>query len=476
MRVHAAQHVSGVLTSKQSPRGQAGYQTLFYTQEQVAPDEMRIIERQVQYSSAREGKATWQSYRVSDHRHVISRIIPISEPDEFGRQGRFFSHSLIFGGSGGLQVDEFLLDLLRPSEFLSSLDEVLASDGLKTGHIPAVSLDVKRERVKEAQTSLRDWSGPQLNQLYMLMSDPRQLIEQGRYVALVGSDEEIVAALKVAFLLTPVSARKICSFDTNARGGNESSTITFWGRGVSAAGPASYIIDAARREIAISDSSALLADGFSLEMVSAALRGVILDRLDRPSEQMLYCLLNRKYAAFIAEPIYQALLHESDLTLTGTELELLTRFNQIHSGLALLVALKSGDESQRLQTLAAMDLSSYKQRLGELRTRGDFKPWQVFSPIFMPAWFDLLRGTYSIDDITTTIATVADHGSKQDREYVGAIHEYLNPGERQALGRWLRSSPHDFGDLQAALDKPVSTRANHTGNSSWRRVLNPFRK
>ena len=54
MKITAAQHVSGMLTSKQSPRGQAGYQTLFYTRELLAPGEVRVIERPVQYSSARD--------------------------------------------------------------------------------------------------------------------------------------------------------------------------------------------------------------------------------------------------------------------------------------------------------------------------------------------------------------------------------------------------------------------------------------
>ena len=43
MKITAAQHVSGMLTSKQSPRGQAGYQTLFYTRELLAPGEVRVI-------------------------------------------------------------------------------------------------------------------------------------------------------------------------------------------------------------------------------------------------------------------------------------------------------------------------------------------------------------------------------------------------------------------------------------------------
>jgi hypothetical protein len=479
MKVNAAQHVSGVLTSKQSPKGQAGYQTLFYTRELLVREEMRVIEHQVQCSSAGDGKTKWQSYRLTPQRHVISRIVPIAEPDEFGRRGRFFTHSLVFGAPGGRQSDEVLFDLLHPRNFLPSLDKVLAADGFKTGYTPPLSVEVKGEWVNEARRLLRDWSGEQLSQLYMLMSDPRRLIEQGQYVALLGSDGQILDALKVAFLLTPAAARKFCSFDTNGPGEAQSELI-FWGRGISEAGAASYVIDAAERRITIPDSSSLRANGFSLEQVSAPLRNAIVSRLCRPSERMLDCLLNRKYAAFIGEPIYQTLLHGTDLSLTATDLELLTSFGHKHSGLDLLLTLKSENEAQRLRTLAAMDSFSYRERVRELRTLPDFKPWQVFSPIFVPIWFELFRDAYSMDDLTRAVAKVAEHGSPQDRLYVEEIHEHLDPAQRQALGQWLKASPHRLERLQAALNKPVKTGAGGKSagksNSLLRRFLHLFDK
>lgn len=471
MRLSVAQHVSGVLTSKQSPRGHAGYQTLFFTQDRLAPEDLRVIERQVQNASGRQGKAKWQSYRLSANRHVISRIIPISEPDEFGRRGRFFSHSLILEGTGGLQVDEFLFDFVRPSLFLSSLDKVLECEGLKSGHIATVSIEAKKEWLKEGRASLREWSGEQLNQLYLLMSNPTQLTEQGQYVGLIGSDEQIVDSLKVAFLLAPVSARKFCSFDTDAPGGNEQSDTSFWGRGIPAPSEAGFVIDATCRKITISDSHLTPSDGLSIDELSAPLRNAILERLRQPSEQMLLGLFNQNYAGFIAEPLYQALLHQSGLALTKTELELLSRFTQTHSGLAVLLALEAGNESERMRTLAAMDLSSFQQRAKELRTKDGFKPWQMFSPIFLPVWFELFRGTYTLDDITTILRTVFKHGNKQDRQYLETIHEYLDPQERLALGRWLRSSPNDFGDLQATFDKPGNETVNNSGTSLWRRMF-----
>src|SRR6185312_12637232 len=162
MQLSAAQHVSGVLTSRQSLTGHAGYQTLFCTRDLLEPDEIRTIERQAQLGFVGNGRAKWQSYRLSSNRHVISRLVPIAKPDEFGRRGRFFAHSLIFDAANGVQIDETLFDLLQIARFFASLDKVLASGAMSSGNIHAVAIDCKKESAREAQNSLRDWSGEQL--------------------------------------------------------------------------------------------------------------------------------------------------------------------------------------------------------------------------------------------------------------------------------------------------------------------------
>lgn len=478
MRVTAAQHVSAMLTSRQSPGRQAGFQTIFYTRELLTPDELRVIERQVQYSSARDGKAKWQSYRLTDRRHVISRIVPIPEPDDFGRRGRYFTHSLICDVPAGQQFDATLFGLLQPQNFFPSLDKVLASDGVRTGHAPAVTVKAEEEGGGGGQSCLRHWPGDQLNQLYMLMSDPRRLIEQGQHVALVGSEEQILEALRAAFLLAPASARKFCSFDTKASGSDTPQGVTFWGRGSEAATGSNYVIDAARRQVTIPDSLPPRVDGFSPERLSAPLRKAVVGRLGRPSEEMLRCLVNGRYVAYIGEPMYQTLLSEAELPLTAADLELLLPFGRAHCGLGLLLALKSGDDAQRLRRLAAMDSRSYIGYSTQLRARPDFRPWQVFSPIFMSTWFDLFRGARRLDDLTTAITKVAEHGSEQDRKHIEAIHEHLDPDERRELGRWLKASTLRFARLQAALDAPAHTRAGGSSagksRSFLRRIRHPF--
>ncbi|HMG74258.1 MAG TPA: hypothetical protein VK582_12220 [Pyrinomonadaceae bacterium] len=457
MQLNAAQHVSGVLTSKQSRTGQAGYQTLFCTRDLLAPDEIRIIERQAQLSFGGDRQTKWQSYRLSSNRHVISRLTPIAEPDEFGRRGRFFAHSLIFDAANAVQVDETLFDLLQPARFFVSLDKVLASDAMRSGHIPALAIDCKMKSAREGQKSLRDWSGEQLDRIYLLMRNPQQLLDEQQHVTLVGNESEILAALRVAFLLAAPGARKFCSFDSRGPACLDQSDVVFWGHGAPAAETADYLIDCEKREVRIRAGSPALADGFSLEK-APVLGRAILERLKLPSETMLASLLNRRYAAFIAEPIYQALLHESHLTLSGDELEFLGQFQQAHTGLALLLSLKTGNESQRLQTLAAMDLDSYVQRLKELRSTPSFQPWQGLSPVFMSTWRDLFRGKYGIEDLEAAIAAVAEHGDNQDQEHVENIHEYLDSEERKSLSAWLKSKPYKFRRLQAGLDRPVRSR------------------
>jgi hypothetical protein len=385
MKIIAAQHVSATLMSRQSPRRQAGYQTLYFTRELLTEDEVSVIERIVQYSSARERRPKWQSYRLSARRHVISRIVPIRERDDAGRGGRYFTHSLICDLPDEEQFDVWLLSLLRPQKFLSSLDDLVASGGMRTGEAPTLMVEVGGTSIDDALGHLSDWSGEELNRLYMLMSDPRRLIEQGQYVALIGSDDQIVEAMKVAFLLAPPSALRFCSFDTNASGSASPPDGPFWGRG-SAAADASYLIDAARRQVIIPDSSPLRENGFSPELLSTALRKDVTARLSRPSEEMLLCLLERRYESFVGEPVYQALRRDALSPLAPSDLALLLPLAHAHSGLGRLLAPDSDGDAERPGTLSASNTPFYKKPIQQLRALGRWlkRPFRLARPQAAP--------------------------------------------------------------------------------------------
>jgi hypothetical protein len=258
MRITAAQHVSGILRAEQSPRGQGGYQILLSTGGLLNEDEIRLIERRVKYSSAQDEKGKWQYYRLPNYKPVISRILPITEPDEFGRGGRYLAHSLIFSVSDSQQVDEGLFNLLRPDHFFSSLNHVLACDGLKTGYIRDTTVEIGKGWTEEAKSLIRGWPGEELNRLSRLISDPKALIDQEHYVALIGSESQILDALKVAFLLASPSVRRLCSFDTNAFRCEWPRDTVFWARGFPAAEASSpFVIDAAQRKVRFPESFSL---------------------------------------------------------------------------------------------------------------------------------------------------------------------------------------------------------------------------
>ena len=477
MKVNLAQHVSGVLTSKQSPRGLAGYQTIFYTHELLTQDEVRIIENQTQRVSAENSKVDWQSYRLTPRKHVISRIVPIAEPDEFGRRGRFFAHSLICNIADEQQFDEDMCDLLRPQNFFLSLEQILSSNSVKSGHISQASLNADRKWINEAEHLIREWSGEQLHRLFLLMGDPRQLIETGQYVALIGSEEQILDAMKIAFLLTPVTARKFCSFNTKAEGNVAQLDLTFWGRGYSDSGSVSYVLDAAQRKVTIPESATLLAARFPLEQLSHPLREALQAKLKEPADHELSTLLDRKYKEFIGRPIYQTLLQKPDLSLTQSDLELLTPLGQQYLSLGFLLALKTGDESRRLQLLGAMDSRLYSLCINEMRSRPDFRPWQAFSPTFMRPWFESFRGSYNLEDLTIAIGKIAEHGSKQDRKALNTLPDHLDAEQQQAIGSWLKTAPYRLGALQTALDKSINANSgNGKPNSSGSLLLHPSSK
>jgi hypothetical protein len=548
MQITAAQHVSGVLTSEQSPSGKGGYQILLSSSDRLSQSEIRMIESRVRYGPAQDEKSKWQFYRLPDDRPVVSRIISIPEPDEFGRRGRYLAHSLIFSASDWPQLDETLLNLLRPDRFFTSLNQMLAQNDFKTGQIGYASIETGTEWIKQAWTLLREWPGEQLNQLVRLVCDPQLLIEQGHYVALIGNEQQILDALRVIFLLAPSSVRRFCSFDTDATGCEWQPDETFWARGFSDEKETGtgFVIDAAQRLVRIPESFALKSSSFgnwmeaevraqqytslqsnfvkaqtladlleqrttnlkllkemetefvsgfadaNAELVrervgdlfpkqfSPPLRQAIIALFTDSPVNLLRWLISSQNGVYISEPSYKALLNERDLSLTAADLEILSSLAKIHRGIGFLLALKSENESQRLQTLAAMNLDEYKRQVRELKTRPDFKAWQVFSPTHLSSWFFLCEKSYTIDDIIKGISSVAEHGSKEAQHGVAEIASYLKPEYHQELQRWLKSSSYRLSELESVLDKSVNSRgaiqSTEKPRSIWQRLKATFTK
>ena len=251
MRITAGQHASGILTRSQSVKGRSGYQTLLRTQELVSDEDMRLLEHRAQCLPTDETTGKWQYGRLPDGRHVITRIIPVPEPDEFGRGGRFLAHNLLFDLTSQEQTTFAPFDLMRWENYFQSLEHALAADGFATGNVPAVSLEITGQWRDEARELLRAWSGEQLHKLVWLMRNPRQILKQGHGPQLIGTEIEILDLMKVVFYLAAPADRHWYSFDTYFAEQNGTSSTHLWGKGRPFANLSgtSCFVNASRRQV-----------------------------------------------------------------------------------------------------------------------------------------------------------------------------------------------------------------------------------
>jgi hypothetical protein len=256
MKMTAGQHASGILTRSQSAKGRSGYQTLLRTPELVSDEDMRLLEQRAQCLPTGETTGKWQYGRMPDGRQVITRIIPVPEPDEFGRGGRFLAHSLLFDPADQAQTAFAPFDLMRPENYFSSLEQALAADGFATGNAPAVSLEITEQWREEARELLCAWSGEQLHKLARLMRNPQQGLKQGHGPQLIGTGIEILDLMKVVFYLAAPADHPWYSFDTHFAEQNGTSGAHLWGKGGPFANMSgtSCFVNASRRQVSLPES------------------------------------------------------------------------------------------------------------------------------------------------------------------------------------------------------------------------------
>jgi hypothetical protein len=248
--ISIAQHIFASLTREQSPSRRRGYQTLFYTRNRLTAADVRAIEDRAQYRVTQGEKGKWQFFWLPTRQAVISHLVPIPEPDEFGRKGRYLAHSLIVSASDWQSLNSTPFGLMKAASFCRTMNQALALGDLKTGELSATSLDISQARDERARELARLWTPDELWNLARLACHPHAITDGRQFVAFVGDDQQINEALDVAFLLPP-PPRSGCSFDTSAVGCSWPREVTFWGQGFADEREARtpFIVYAAQRKV-----------------------------------------------------------------------------------------------------------------------------------------------------------------------------------------------------------------------------------
>lgn len=176
-------HVPGL---QQSPQKRRGFQTLMRTPAMLtwcAP-----IENHALYPASPENPTKRQFYALPGQLAVAAQSVVLPQPDEFGRKGRYLTHTLVFDAATFAQVGACPLDVFAQFRFAATLAEVFAQGRVGHADIPPVQITLEQPQweAPAAMQLAQTWPGDRLSQLGRLawlastLQAQRQSVEPGR--------------------------------------------------------------------------------------------------------------------------------------------------------------------------------------------------------------------------------------------------------------------------------------------------------
>jgi hypothetical protein len=499
INISAPQHFYASIRQDQSPVGRRGLQTLFYTQSLLSKSEVREIEDRAQFDATGEVKSKWQFYCLSTRKVVISYLSLVPEPDEFGRTGRYFAHSLVLGDNDWRQLGSSPFPLLSDTVFCNSLEEVLKQGDMINGDCPAHQMEAEPDWNVWAEGNAREWGAESLRNLAAAAIKARLILEEDSFVSLVGDERQIIDALGVAFLHTPAEKRHRCSFDTASLNCVWPAHIQFWGRGFSQRDEASagIMVDTVSRTIELPAKYALQKfDGARPESsrarpssteparrepqpenATAAASPQSLEFVDERIRELMPPFISPELAEFMLSkagdtpskrqrwlhrhPHAEAVYEELFLTLARDwkswppsleDQQALFAVRHKHNGIELLLALWSKDPAASQDCLERMSCEQYLRCLILLNHERELPPWRLFSLKHLGDWFRYSRRPFLLEDLVRGLEE-ARALADDDLPGLAEVIDQLDQKQQKSLLHWLRSSGSPrFSNLLSAFD------------------------
>ncbi len=231
MQITVSQHIFTNVPKEQSPQGKRGYQTLLYSRADLSRDDVLLLEERALYYGGESEPVKYQFWMLPGGRAVVSRTLPLPEPDEFGRKGRYFAHNLVVHPADFQTLGFYPLLLLREQHFMRRPEEALAQGDARTGDLAPRRIEVNEQWMDAALQLAGRWGSSEITRLASLGWNAQGLRAQRRAVALLGDSAEQLRALTVAFLLSPPDLRPQLTFDTYTNGCDWSRKGFFWAWG-----------------------------------------------------------------------------------------------------------------------------------------------------------------------------------------------------------------------------------------------------
>ncbi|MFN8454385.1 MAG: hypothetical protein U0401_06895 [Anaerolineae bacterium] len=211
--IHAWQHIYSNVEKAQSPHGRGGFQTLFYTHSGLSEDGVSEMEGRLLYFPSQIEPVKRLFFTLTSGHGVVAQIVPLPEPDQLGRKGRYLAHSLVFSPESLALFEADPFRVFRCFRFVTTVAEALAAGNFQTGDLPAASLDLPAEPNREIETA-KLWPAAEFKKLALLALQADRQARDREIVTFTGEPSSLEPSLAAAFLAVPAAARARCTFDT----------------------------------------------------------------------------------------------------------------------------------------------------------------------------------------------------------------------------------------------------------------------
>jgi hypothetical protein len=211
--IQACQHIYSNVEKEQSPQRRGGFQTLFYSHAGLDEAEISELEGRLLYFPGQTEPVKRLFFRLASGKGVVAQIVPLPEPDQLGRKGRYLAHSLIFTPEALAAFEADPFRVFRRFRFITSVAEALAQGDAHNGDIPPMRLELPAQPQREIE-AVRSWSAPELKKLALLTLQAEAQAQQREALTLAGSPTQIEQALEAAWMVAPAAFRSRCAFDT----------------------------------------------------------------------------------------------------------------------------------------------------------------------------------------------------------------------------------------------------------------------
>jgi Zn-finger nucleic acid-binding protein len=215
--VYAGQFVYTRVEKDRSPRREAGFQTVFYSQARLEREHVEEIEPRLFLDAARERASKRVFFQSTVGHIVVAKLVGLEDVDSAGRGGNYLAHGLVFSVEDFERSGADPFAVFSAFPFFTSIADAYDHGDSQTGDIPCAKLSLAPADSRILDLAA-NWPRDDLVQLMLLAGSARELREENRALALVGSQKEIEDALQLAFHAIPNGLRRECSFDTFSSG------------------------------------------------------------------------------------------------------------------------------------------------------------------------------------------------------------------------------------------------------------------